>query len=293
LLAGEETVVDSLYLEACAGLLRDTTLDAAMVAGMLHLPSEDYLAELASQRGGANVDTLHAARERVKHALGCELEQLLLERYRHLQSDVPYAPDGIQIASRSLRNTCLGYLVAANAAHLALAVEQFRDAGNMTDRLAALREIAFYADEPLRDATLAGFYNAWRDEVLVVNQWLQLQAAIPDSLALSRVQDLLSHPDFDLHNPNKVRALVGGFANQNPINFHRLDGAGYRFLGDIVLRLNSVNPQIAARLLTPLTKWRNYTGRQPLMRGELERLARAPNLSPDVYEVVSKSLGED
>ena len=293
LLAGEETVVDSLYLEACADLLRDPSLDAAMVAGMLHLPSEEYLAELASQRGGANVDTLHAAREYVKYALGCAHEELLLGHYRRLQSDVPYAPDGVQIAGRSLRNTCLGYLVAADAAHLALAVDQFRSAANMTDRLASLREIAFHADEGLRDATLAGFYRDWRHEVLVVNQWFQLQAVIPDSQALSRVQALLSHPDFDLRNPNKVRALVGGFASLNPINFHRLDGAGYRFLGDIVLQLNGLNPQIASRLLTPLTKWRNYTGRHTLMRAELERLARAPDLSPDVYEVVTKSLREE
>jgi aminopeptidase N len=103
----------------------------------------------------------------------------------------------------------------------------------------------------------------------------------------------LSHPDFELRNPNKVRALVGGFASQNPINFHRVDGAGYRLLGDVVLELNGLNPQIASRLLTPLTKWRNYTGRHALMRAELERLARAPELSPDVYEVVTKSLRED
>ena len=101
---------------------------------------------------------------------------------------------------------------------------------------------------------------------------------------------MLDHADFDLRNPNKVRALVGIFANQNPVNFHRVDGGGYRFLGDIVARLNEINPQIAARLLTPLTKWRVYLGRESLMKAELQRLADLPGLSPDVYEVVSKSL---
>jgi aminopeptidase N len=93
-----------------------------------------------------------------------------------------------------------------------------------------------------------------------------------------------------LRNPNKVRALVGGFINQNPVNFHRIDGAGYRFLGDIVIKLNRLNPQMASRLLTPLTRWRNYTGRAELMRTELERLAAEPVLSPDVFEIVTKSL---
>jgi aminopeptidase N len=99
----------------------------------------------------------------------------------------------------------------------------------MTDRLAALKEIAFYGEGTLRDNTLAGFYQNWRHEALVVNQWFQVQAAIPDSLGLSRVQALMSHGDFELRNPNKVRALVGGFIHQNPVNFHRIDGAGYRF----------------------------------------------------------------
>jgi aminopeptidase N len=160
----------------------------------------------------------------------------------------------------------------------------------MTDRLAALKEIAFYSDAALREKTLDDFYQDWRHEALVVNQWLQLQAAIPDEQALMRVKNLLSHDDFDLRNPNKVRALVGGFASQNAINFHRLDGSGYHFLGDMILQLDRMNPQVAARLLTPLTKWRNYQGRAELMRTQLQRLADEPLLSPDVFEIVTKSL---
>ena len=124
----------------------------------------------------------------------------------------------------------------------------------------------------------------------MINQWLAVQAAMPDSGVLERVERLLQHPDFDLRNPNKVRSLVGTFAGQNPVNFHRADGEGYRFLADRVAELNAINPQIAARLLTPLTKWRYYRGRGELMRAQLERLAAIDALSPDVYEVVSKSL---
>jgi aminopeptidase N len=178
----------------------------------------------------------------------------------------------------------------ADKKNIELASRQYQVAGNMTDRLTALKEIAFYGAGDHRDQILEEFYQDWRHETLVVNQWFQVQAAIPDKLALERVRTLMAHVEFDLHNPNKVRALIGGFASQNPVNFHRLDGAGYRLLSDTVLQLNELNPQMASRLLTPLTKWRNYIGRSDLMRLELERLAAQPALSPDVFEIVSKSL---
>jgi aminopeptidase N len=257
---------------------------------MLRLPSEEYLAEQASLAGGANVDSIHEARNVVRSTLGAALVEPLLARYHSLEYEGAYAPDAEQIADRCLRNTCLSYLVSASTEYLELAARQYRLARNMTDRLAALKEIAFYGDCTLRDSTLADFYQNWRNEALVVNQWFQVQAAIPDSLGLSRVQGLMLHEDFELRNPNKVRALVGGFINQNPINFHRIDGAGYQFLGEIVLKLNRLNPQMASRLLTPLTRWRNYTGRAELMHAELARLAAEPELSPDVFEVVTKAL---
>jgi len=289
-LAGAQPRVDVMYIDACADLLRDESLDPAMVAEMLRLPSEDYLAELASQCGGANVDTIHQARNIVRSTLGKALAEPFLAHYHNLDNRQPYAPDVTQIAGRNLRNICLSYLVSAGGDYLDLAERQYQHSGNMTDRLAALKEVAYFGEDSLRDSTLQGFYATWRHEALAVNQWFQVQATIPDRAGLSRVQALMSHQDFDLRNPNKVRALVGAFTNQNPINFHRLDGAGYRFLADIVVGLNKSNPQIASRLLTPLTKWRNYTGRAQLMRAELERLAAEPALSPDVYEVVSKSL---
>jgi aminopeptidase N len=290
LLSGAPLRVDPLLIEACGDLLLDESLDAAMVAEMLRLPSEEYLAEQASLAGGANVDSIHTARNVVCSTLGAALAEPLLARYTSMAYEGAYAPDGDQIADRCLRNTCLSYLVGASTENLELAAQQYRKARNLTDRLAALREIAFYGNGALRDSTLADFYQNWRSETLVVNQWFQVQATIPDGLALSRVQSLMLHEDFELRNPNKVRALVGGFINQNPINFHRIDGAGYRFLSEIVVKLNRLNPQLASRLLMPLTRWRNYTGRAELMHAELARLAVEPELSPDVFEVLTKAL---
>ncbi|WP_116364380.1 aminopeptidase N [Parahaliea mediterranea] len=289
--AGAAPVVDPLYLNACQTLLEDASLDAAMVAEMLRLPGEGYLAELAARRGGARVLSIHLAREAVHKALAVHAEAAWLDAYRRNAVNTPYAPEAGQIAARSLRNLSLEYLVLARDEHIALARAQFASAGNMTDSLAALKVISQRGSAAQRDEALDDFYRRWKSETLVVNQWLQVQAAVPGEGALERVQGLLQHEAFDLRNPNKVRALVAGFANGNPLQFHRADGAGYRFLGEVIEALNTRNPQIAARLLVPLTRWRNYAGDQgPAMRSELECLAALPDLSPDVFEVLSKSL---
>ena len=283
-------VVDPLLIEACRGLLCDESLDPAMVAAMLTLPGEDYLAELASHAGGANVDTIHNARWTVQAQIARACQAQLLDCYQRLASTADYAPSPGQVAARSLRNTCLEFLACARDLQPDLAPRQFAQAHNMTDRLAALRAIVFYGDEARREQALERFHSDWRHDALVMNQWFAVQAAMPLGDTLERVQGLLSHPDFDLRNPNKVRSLVGVFAGQNPVQFHRIDGAGYRFLADMVLRLNGANPQLASRLLGPLSKWRNYRGRAELMCAQLQRLAAQPDLSPDVFELVSKSL---
>jgi aminopeptidase N len=150
------------------------------------------------------------------------------------------------------------------------------------------------SEQPAAKArALEQFYARWQDEALVVNQWFQVQAAAVLPGTLDNVQQLLRHPAFDIKNPNKVRALIGTFAAHNAVNFHREDGAGYRFLADQVIVLNKLNPQIAARQLAPLSKWKKYpAAAQQLMLIELRRIAAEPNLSRDVYEVVAKSLAD-
>ena len=292
LAAGQAAEVDPLLTQAFGQLLEDTSLDAAMVADMLSLPGENYLAELASQSGGADVHAIHAARETVRRALASALSDALEATRQRLAPGEAYAPTAHQIAARSLRNAALDYLCCVDGNGLALAGDQFRQAGNMTDRLAALRAIALHADEPRRLAALEQFYRDWAHEPLVVNQWFQVQAQVVEGDSLARVRGLMSHPQFDIRNPNKVRALIGAFASNNPVGFHRPDGEAYRFLADVVIELDALNPQIASRLLGPLTKWANYVGGSGLMYAQLERLAGRENLSRDVFEVVTKSLAQ-
>jgi len=144
--------------------------------------------------------------------------------------------------------------------------------------------------ESERNAVLADFYSRWQHDVQMVDQWFSLQAGNDQPEALARIKHLMEHEKFDIKNPNKVRSVVGVFANQNLVNFHHKSGSGYQFLADQVLVLDKLNPQIASRLLTPLTGWRNFDAqRQKLMKAQLERVLKG-QLSKDVYEIASKGL---
>ncbi len=266
--------------------------DRAMLALMLTLPSEAWLAEMADE---VDPVAIHDARERVGRALAQVLQDDFRQLYQAYDHSEPYRAVAADIAARSLKNTALAYLMKLPSGEAAaLCREQYRQSNNMTDRLAALVQLVNSEHPDAADAKaelLADFYQRWRDQPLVVNLWFSVQAGCPLPGALERVETLRQHPAYDGKNPNKIRSVVGAFCNQNPVNFHRSDGSGYRFLADRVLELDGSNPQIAARLLAPLTKWRRYTpDRQALMQAQLQRIADSDTLSPDVYEVVSKSL---
>lgn len=289
---GEALVLDQRLVAALRTLLEDESLDQAMVAEMLSLPGEAYLTEISEV---ADVEAIHAAREFARKELASALFALLWARYqanREVSKVTPYVAEAAHFARRSLQNIALSYLMLSEKAEvLAACVDQFENADNMTERLAAL---AVLVNSPFQDEqgkALAMFADFFKDNPLVMDQWFSVQAGCPLPGGLERVHALMQHEAFTLKNPNKVRALIGAFANQNLINFHRADGAGYRFLADQVITLNALNPQIASRLLAPLTRWRKYgSARQALMKTELERILASGELSSDVYEVVSKSL---
>lgn len=289
---GETLQLDQRLVAALRSLLEDESLDPAMVAEMLSLPSEAYLTEISEV---ADVDAIHAARDFARQGIATALFDLLWKRYqanRELSRQTPYVAEASHFARRALQNIALSYLMLSGQSEVVAAcVEQFEQADNMTERLTALAVLVNSNFEAERDKALEAFAEHFKDNPLVMDQWFSVQAGNTQPGGLERVQHLMQHPAFTLKNPNKVRALIGAFANQNLVNFHRADGAGYRFLADQVIVLNTLNPQIASRLLAPLTRWRKYdAGRQGLMKGELERILASGELSSDVYEVVSKSL---
>jgi len=289
---GEALKLDQRLITALGTVLGNESLDAAMVAEMLSLPGEAYLTEISQV---ADVDAIHAAREFARQQIAAQLFDALWARYqanREVSRSTPYVASAEHFARRSLQNIALSYLMQSGKPQvLEATLEQFDQCDNMTERLTALAVLVNSPFEAERAKALEAFAEHFKDNPLVMDQWFSVQAASALPGGLARVKALMQHPAFTLKNPNKVRALVGAFAGQNLVNFHAADGSGYRFLADLVIELNALNPQIASRQLAPLTRWRKYdAARQALMKGELERILASGELSSDVYEVVSKSL---
>ena len=291
---GEALMMDQRLVEACRTLLADESLDQAMVAEMLSLPGEAYLTEISAV---ADVEAIHAAREFARQQLSSALFDLFWQRYqrnRDVSRSSAYVAEAEHFARRSLQNIALSYLMlSAKNEVLAACLEQFEHADNMTERLAALAVLINSPFESEKAVALASFAEHFKDNALVMDQWFSVQAACALPGALQRVEQLMQHPAFTLKNPNKVRALIGAFAGQNLLGFHQADGSGYRFLADQVITLNARNPQIASRLLAPLTRWAKYgSERQAQMKAQLQRILDSGELSSDVYEVLSKSLAK-
>jgi aminopeptidase N len=280
--------LDPDLLASLRHTLADADRDPAFAAEALSLPGEPFLAD---QLAVADVDAVHTVREAARAEIGHVLAAEFAAAYEALADPGPYRIDGRSIGRRALRNTALYYLAAADPENgAARAKGQFDAGGNMTDVLAALAVLGDL-DRPEREAALERFYALWAHDDLVIDKWFSLQARSSLPQTPARVRALTGHPAFTRKNPNRARALVGAFAQGNQLRFHDPSGAGYAFLADEVLALDPDNPALAARLVQPLGAWRRYDPpRQAQMQGELRRILAAPGLSPNTYEMVSKSL---
>lgn len=286
-----EAEVDPRLVEASRTLLNDREADQALVAKMLQLPTEAYLIELADK---PDVQIIHHARERVLKVLATALREELLACYRRQQPAEPYQVTPEDVASRSLRNMALSWLLhIGDQEALTLALEQFEKATNMTDQAGALRALVNSPFEAERGQALEAFYQQWHQDPQVVEQWFSIQAASPVAGDLPSVRRLLEHEAFDWKNPNKIRSVIGAFAGQNLVHFHDQEASGYQFLAETIRRLDDSNPQIAARLAAPLTRWRKFAHvYSEGMRKALESVRDKEGLSRDVYEIVHKSLAD-
>ena len=282
-------IMDKQLIDAFDSLLSDASLDPAMVELMLQLPSE---AQLHEEANIIHVDAIHSARKFVRQALAEALSEKLLATYQRHSIEQDYAPVAEQIGRRGLKNIALSYLMLIDNTGVELAWQQFQSADNMTDKASALAcLVSCPAAAEQATQALAEFEQQYRDEGLVMNLWLQIQAVNSQSGGLARVNALLDHPAFTFGNPNKIRSLIGGFCNGNLVNFHNPDGSGYAFLKQHILALHSQNPQVAARLMTPLTRWKKFPEpNSQQMRDALQVIADEPGLVKDIYEIAIKSL---
>jgi aminopeptidase N len=270
------------FVEAARRILADP--DPAFAAEVLTLPSETFLAE---QMEVVDPDGLHASRNALRRALAQSLKGDFQRIRENLKGMGPYSPDAVSAGKRSLRNLALTYLGELGLS--GLAYEQFKSADNMTDAMAALGVLAGL-DCAERQPALDAFLARWKDEPLVVDKWLAVQAGsrLPDTLA--RVKQLLAHPAFDLRVPNKVYALIRTFA-ANHVRLHAADGSGYAFLADQVIALDALNPQVAARMARAFDRWKKFDEqRKAGSKAALKRIHDAKDLSRDVVEIVTKAL---
>ena len=280
--------LDAVVVEAYRSIVNSESSDLSYQALLLTLPEESYL---SGQMAVIDVDAIYQARQFVRKTLAAQLQAEFKQLYLQHHRDESGSFTAAAVGRRRLKNTCLSYLLSLETAeNYQLAGQQFASAGNMTDQMAAL-SVMVNSHHPAKAQALDSFYQQWQQEALVIDKWFALQAtsSLPNTFAT--VQALMQHPAFDMKTPNRVRALVGAFTQANPLHFHAKSGDGYRFLADQVLVLNTLNPQIASRMVTGLAQWRRYdVARQLLMKQQLQRIVDTEDLSKDVYEIASKSL---
>jgi aminopeptidase N len=287
--SGETMQPDAGLVAALAAVLTDQKMPPALAALMITLPSES---DLAREIGlDIDPDAIFAARRAVRIALSAELRSVLRRVYDYSCSREAYSPDAASAGRRSFKNACLDLLAATGESDvIALAADQYDTADNMTDRMAALATLSTH-DVPARDEALAMFHARYEKDPLVIDKWLALQATIPEEATLDRVRALTRHTAFSFSNPNRVRALIGSYAQANQTQFNRADGRGYRFVVDTVLELDGRNPQLAARIMGAFKSWRAL---EPKRRGHAEAALRhvteAKTLSPDVSDIAHRAL---
>lgn len=290
--AGAALSVDPALLSAMADILADQKMDKALAAMMLTLPSEMEIGQQMAERGTEiDPDAAHHVRRYLRREIGTQLRDTFLRVY---EANTDIDADDISasaMAGRALKNLALAYMaITGRPEDAALVHAQYDAAANMTDVMAALTLIADMAGADSL-AAVERFYEKWRHDDLVLEKWFAVQAMADVPEALERVRGLMAHPDFSIRNPNKVRALIGSFCNGNPYHFHNVSGEGYGFLGEQVMRLDRINPQIAARLAAVFNPWKKYgLKRQGLMKSTLERIRGLEGLSTDVAEIVAKAL---
>jgi aminopeptidase N len=285
---GHDVPLDPGLARAFRAIAKDSAADPAFAARALSLPGFAYVGEKLPV---IDVDGIHGALDGLRRQLAAELREVWAELYDANRDQGAFSLDSRAMGRRALKNLALLYRARnRDRDAVTIAERQFDRADNMTDSIAALRAL-LEAEASSADAALAAFYERWQHEPLVVNKWFALQASHERPDALERVERLRLHPAFTMSNPNRLRSLIAMFATANPVGFHRRDGKGYAFLADRVIELDPRNPQVAARLLTPLGRWRRFDpARQKLMRQELERVAQTPGLSRDTREIATKSL---
>jgi aminopeptidase N len=287
--AGRPALTHPGLAKAFCDLLSEGEADPAFAALAVTLPGEQDIAREIGE--DVDPDAIHEARMTLRRAIGAHVYDTAAATRARAAVEGPYAPDAGPAGRRALRNAALDLMVMGRPDEgSAEAIAQFRVADNMTDRFAALAVLS-QVGGPHKDEALAAFEMRYRENPLAMDKWFALQAASADPDALDKVRALMRHPGFSLSNPNRARALVGGFAMSNPTQFNRPDGRGYAFVAEMVLALDPKNPQVAARIVTAFRSWRTLEdGRRARAKAVLEDIGQRETLSRDLRDIVERTL---
>jgi aminopeptidase N len=283
--APEHATLSENVINALRVLISAQSGDLALVAELIKLPSFDTF---AAEFDIIPVDEIITITRLFEQQIAEQLSDELLHCYSSLVDDGSINADAVAI--RALKGVCLHYLAKIPSEQVDRFIKESADSPNMTNVLASLSAVV-KASHPLRTTLLDHFDSQWRHDVLVMDKWFALQAMQSGDDAIENIKALYAHPSFDFSNPNRVRALVGSFSHFNTAQFHRKDGEGYALLGDLLIKLNAINPQNASRMLTPFMSWKRFdTTRAQAMKAQLQRLANLEGLSADLFEKVEKAL---
>jgi aminopeptidase N len=287
--AGTTPRSDDKLIAALKAVLDDPKLEPAFIALMLVPPGEGDIAREIGK--DIDPDAIFRARKLLRADIGDKLDGALTAAYDRLAVKGPYSPEAKDAGQRALRNVVLDLLAATGKPDaIARAAKQYAAADNMTDRMAALSTLSLH-EGPERERAIADFYQRFADNALVVDKWFSLQAMSPEPHTLDKVRELTAHPAFSFGNPNRVRAVIGAYAQSNPTQFNRADGTGFDFIADVILSLDPKNPQLAARMATAFRTWRMLEdGRRAKAQAALTRIKATANLSRDLSDIVERAL---
>ena len=279
---------DPRFAEELRLLADNDELDPAFRALALNLPSETDVAQATGR--DIDPDAIHAARRALLAFLGREIGEAVAEAAARAAPPKVYSPDAESAGRRAFAHAAWGLQAAGGSISGSTLLARYKEAENLTDRLAALRLLVHFGLDHA-DEALEQFHARYRDNPLVLDKWLTVQATAPRHAALEKVEALTSHPAFSLKNPNRVYALIRAFAAFNPVGFNRPDGAGYRFVARVIGELDPQNPSVAARIATAFRSWRMLEpGRRGQAESALRDLQQSHSLSRDLGDILGRTL---
>lgn len=286
--SGKEMKVSEVLLSTLGRIVGDSSLDPSFRAQLLMLPEEGYLGQ---QMAVILVDEIHAARKFLQNAIATKNESTFAKVFQEMKLDGPYRYHPLDVGKRKLQFSLLSYLTClGKKEYFQTAMEICKSASNLTQELGALGSL-IHRETPEREQAFDHFYQKWKQETLVMNKWLNLQATSSVPGGLERIKRLMNDPVFNINNPNKVYSLLGGFGRGNLSQFHAKDGSAYRFFADLVMDIDSRNPTVSARMVSFFNQWKRFDAdRQAKMKAELERIVAKPGISNGVFEIASKAL---